>query len=67
MSFLKNIGHLKQAVSKLTQLEAAGKSVALCPQALFHSYTIEPSHPIPKREPKWATAEEAVSIVKSGT
>lgn len=33
---------------------------------LFHSYVNEISHPIPGRTPKFVTAEEAVSVVKSG-
>lgn len=37
-----------------------------CPLKLFHSYVNEPYHPIPGRNPKLVSAEEAVSVVKSG-
>ena len=33
---------------------------------LLHSYVNEPYHPIPGKRPKLVTAEEAVSVVKSG-
>jgi len=32
----------------------------------FYTYVAEPAHPIPGKKPKWASAEEAVSVVKSG-
>jgi hypothetical protein len=33
----------------------------------YYSYANEPTHPIPKKSPKWVnTAEEAVAVVKSG-
>lgn len=34
--------------------------------SLFHSYVNEPYHPIPGKKPKLVSAEEAVSVVKSG-
>ena len=33
----------------------------------YYTYVNEPSHPIPGKKPKTVTAEEAVSVVKSGT
>ena len=41
-------------------------SVAVAAHRSFYSYVNEPAHPIPGKTPKWATAEEAVSVVKSG-
>ncbi|CAG2114451.1 unnamed protein product, partial [Medioppia subpectinata] len=32
----------------------------------FYSYCNEPTHPIPQRQPKWMSPEEALSVVKSG-
>lgn len=32
----------------------------------YYSYCNEPTHPIPGKQPKWMSAEEAVSVVKSG-
>lgn len=32
----------------------------------YYSYCNEPTHPVPGKQPKWLSAEEAVSVVKSG-
>ena len=61
MALLRNLSRLRQLSTIQENL-----SVPLCNNRLFHGYTNEPTHSIPGKEPRWMSAEEAVSVVKSG-
>lgn len=63
MKFLQQLIHLQQR----HQTSQWMKLPLLMNRCQYHGYTNEPTHPIPDRQPKSMTAEEAVSVVKSGT
>lgn len=70
MALLRNLTHLRR-VSALTDqlptwLPAATATTSPALTRSFYSYSNEPTHVIPGKEPKWMSAEEAVSVVKSG-
>lgn len=44
----------------------AGVSIVRRAVRCLYMYSPEPFHPIPDREPKWTTAEEAVQVLTSG-
>lgn len=61
MTFLRHFIRLQQQHQKSQWMPL------MMNRCQFHSYTNEPTHPIPGRHPKMMTADEAVSVVKSGT
>lgn len=40
--------------------------VNLLSKRSYFGYVNEPAHPVPGKKPKWVSAAEAVSVVKSG-
>jgi hypothetical protein len=56
-----------RALSKQTFVKVSGFSNVRQSARCLYMYSPEPFHPIPDREPKWTTAEEAVSVLTSGT
>lgn len=63
MSFLRNITAFKQLARVKVPAERAA---CLVSNHQYHGYANEPTHPIPNKQPKWMSAAEAVSVVKSG-
>ncbi|XP_013383090.1 uncharacterized protein LOC106153636 [Lingula anatina] len=58
---------LKNAVRLATKtLHESSKPGVKATSRFFHFYSPEPCHPIPDKLPKWMSAEEAVSVVRSG-
>lgn len=62
MTFLRKFIRLQQQHKTLQWM----KLPLMLSRCQYHGYTNEPTHPIPGRQPKSMTADEAVSAVKSG-
>ncbi|XP_046360100.2 4-hydroxybutyrate coenzyme A transferase-like [Haliotis rufescens] len=47
-------------------LTSSVRNINGCISRTYYLYSSEPFHPYPERQPKWMSAEEAVSVIKSG-
>jgi acyl-CoA hydrolase len=63
MAVLKFGGGMATFARHLSQLKSLAPLQSV---RSLYMYSPEPFHPIPDREPKWMTAEEAVSVITSG-
>lgn len=59
-SLLPIISSAQSQIQSITQHQVTGQN------RTFYTYVNEPSHPIPGKKPKTVSAQEAVSVVKSG-
>ena len=64
MSLLKT--SLRGAMSAFLACRLLRVPVSLTGRSFHESFSQEPCHPIPGKEPKWMSAEESVSVIKSG-
>ena len=52
--------------SRLATVITGRPSINNLARRTYYSYVNEPAHPVPGKKPKWSSAAEAVSAVKSG-